>query len=127
NTLIYLWFGVVAVFGIFLGIVSFRGRKNNYYVMQLFSWLAKKIAGIQVTVIGQEKILSAQPCVYLVNHQSSLDVTTMGGIFVPNVYLIAKRELLWIPLFNFFFVSAGNVLINRSNRNQSVSSLKVAS
>jgi 1-acyl-sn-glycerol-3-phosphate acyltransferase len=60
-----------------------------------------------------ERILAAQPCIYIANHRSNLDVLTMCGIFPPRAIVIGKREILRVPLLGKIFRVGGNVPINR--------------
>ncbi len=62
-----------------------------------------------------ERLHAAQPCVYLSNHRSNLDVLTMCGIMPPRAIVIGKREILRVPFLGKIFQLGGNVPINRKD------------
>ena len=74
-----------------------------------------RIFDIRHEIRNGERILAAQPCIYLANHRSNLDVLTMSGIFPPRAIVIGKREILRIPFLGRIFRLGGNVPINRKD------------
>ena len=91
-----------------------------------FSRGVLKILGIKVEYEGLENVSSHQPCIYVANHQSGLDMATFGEIYPVHTYIIGKKELLFLPFFGIFFLAAGNLIINRKKRNQAVAGLHAA-
>jgi lysophosphatidate acyltransferase len=82
--------------------------------------------GLRVEVEGEENLLAARPCVYVVNHQSAFDVPILAGLYPEGTVLIAKKELRKIPLFGWLYETTGNILIDRSNNPLAVQSLRSA-
>src|SRR6185437_9234683 len=67
-----------------------------------------------------------QPCIYVANHQGSLDIATFGSFYPRKTVVIAKKEILYLPVLNLYFKAAGNLLIDRGNRSRAVASLAKA-
>jgi 1-acyl-sn-glycerol-3-phosphate acyltransferase len=75
----------------------------------------KRIFRISHDVRNRERLVASQPCVYVANHRSNLDVITMCEILPPNTLVIGKQELRRIPLLGRIFVRGGNIPINRKD------------
>lgn len=73
-----------------------------------------------------ERLLSQQPCIYLSNHRSNLDVITMCGIMPPRAIVIGKREILPIPFLGKIFRLGGNVPINRNDPEEARVAIELA-
>jgi 1-acyl-sn-glycerol-3-phosphate acyltransferase len=68
-----------------------------------------------------------QACVYACNHQSQFDIPALVVTMPADFRMVAKRSLLYIPVFGWALWLAGFVFIDRSNREQAIRSLKRAS
>ncbi|HUP65927.1 MAG TPA: lysophospholipid acyltransferase family protein [Thermoanaerobaculia bacterium] len=64
---------------------------------------------------NRERLLQNQPCVYLANHRSNLDLIVMSELFPPSSIVIGKREVTRVPFFGKIFVRGGNVAIDRKD------------
>ena len=117
--LITIWFGFICLVGTFYAIIRWGNPNTMSQISRCFGWLALKIARIEMTVEGEENREAHQPCVYIANHQSALDMVNLGISYPKNTVTIGKRELLFIPFFGTFFAAAGNIMIDRSNRRDS--------
>lgn len=107
-------------------LLSFGNPNWNRYMGIIFSSLILKICGIRIEVEGLDEIEAHQPCIYVGNHQSMLDVVTYGHILPHRTVAIAKREVLWIPFFGLFFAGAGNIMIKREKKISAIAGLKRA-
>lgn len=99
---------------------------NNRMAARGFAWGILKIWGARIDLENEEGMYKHQPCVYVSNHQGAMDVPIFGWIYPTSAVVVAKKELMWIPLFNLFFLASGNLAINRSKRNKAVASLAEA-
>lgn len=123
---IFLWLLISCALVLPLCIVRWGDQNLNQKFARVFAWGVLRISGIHVEVEGMEYLTRTQPCVYVGNHQSGLDMATFGAIYPERTLVIGKKELLWIPLFGLFFAAAGNILIQRKNRAHSISGLGIA-
>ena len=124
--LITFWLLLSCLVGLFACLFRPFGADANVIAAKLFSWVTLKISGVKLHVIGGETLYTAQPCIYVGNHQSAMDMATFGAILPRNTKVIGKSELKWIPLFGCFLWFAGNILINRSHKDKAISGLDQA-
>ena len=79
--------------------------------------------GLHLDVQGLEHLESAQPCVYVANHQSNLDVLFHGRVYPPRTLVVGKREIAWIPFFGLMFWITGNLLLDRRRRDSALAQM----
>jgi 1-acyl-sn-glycerol-3-phosphate acyltransferase len=79
----------------------------------------KKIFRISHDVRNRDRLVANQPCVYVANHRSNLDVITMCEILPTDTLVIGKQELRKIPFLGRIFVRGGNIPINRKDADAS--------
>lgn len=77
-------------------------------------WVLEYIVGIKYRVIGQENIPTT-PAIICSKHQSGWETLALQKIFPPQVY-VAKRELVWIPIFGWGLVAMNSIIINRQDK-----------
>lgn len=82
-----------------------------------YSWLALKISGTRIDIIGRENIPD-EPCLYVANHRSYFDIIMTMPILRPRSFYIAKQEVGKIPFFRFWMLSVGCLLLDRSDMKQ---------
>jgi 1-acyl-sn-glycerol-3-phosphate acyltransferase len=83
-------------------------------------------AGARVKIHGLEHATEHDPCVFIANHQSIVDVWVMLTVVPPNTRFVAKRELFRIPLFGWALAATGCIAIDRANRAMAIRSLRLA-
>ena len=113
--------GIMAL-GCFLAIFRYGDPNLSHFVMNLYSRFAS-LVGLRTRVENLEGMTRHQPCIYMGNHQSGLDVAVYGAVFPERTVAIGKKELLYIPFFGLFWKAGRNLLINRSNARKSIASL----
>ncbi|WP_425806277.1 lysophospholipid acyltransferase family protein [Desulfitobacterium sp. Sab5] len=79
-----------------------------------------KLAGVTVSVTGQEKIAGQSPVLFVSNHQGNFDIPILlGHIDQPKAF-IAKIELLKLPMIRTWMKHMKCVFIDRTNARQSL-------
>lgn len=121
-----IWLMLVSFASIPLALFWWKDPTNNFRFARIYCWGSKKIMGIKVEVMGRENF-SVWPAIVTGNHQSGLDMATLGDICPPGIVVVGKKELRYIPFFGLMFEAFGNVLINRSDRVNALSDLNAAS
>lgn len=76
--------------------------------------------------VDREKLERSRPCVFVGNHQSIMDILVFGAVVPRRTVAVGKRELAKIPLFGWFFVRSGNLVIDRGNSDAARRMLAVA-
>ena len=111
---------------ILLGLFDANG-KAVYRINQFWTWLILRIAGISLTVRGLENIDSSEQYVFMVNHQSNIDIPVLVQSLAQfQLRWIAKKELLWVPLFGWAMWATKHITVNRSDPSDAVKSLERA-
>jgi len=79
------------------------------------------ICGVRWEVDGEENI-PAKPCVVMSKHQSTWETYFLAMLFVPPVY-VAKRSLLWIPIFGWAIGALRFIMIDRKSGRSAVAQM----
>lgn len=78
----------------------------------------RHIVGLDYVEEGREHI-PAGPCLIVANHQSAWE-TLAFLVLVPDVAIIAKRELVAIPIVGWFLRRSPMIIIDRANGTQAL-------
>lgn len=129
-----------SILGILLFIVLFILLIPISFVLVLLTWgkfgdiavkyFAPGIAIPVLRVIGIkfEKVLYedtfSKPAIYLINHNSTLDIPTMMAVGVPKIRFVAKWELQYLPFIFIMGRLTGQVFIKRQNSEKAIATLK---
>lgn len=73
---------------------------------------------MNLKVIALNKPNINYPVVYVVNHQDLLDVFFFAKVWPKNCSGVGKQELAWVPIFGAAFWLAGNIFINRGDKDK---------
>jgi len=116
-------FCLTILYGAVRGTLVARDRSDlNFYVGRLFTKVAPFL-GITLTVEGAEHLKNL-PCVFVVNHQSTIDVLCVGSFIPKNTAMIGKKSLAYVPLLAWYLWMSNNVVIDRQNHEQAMRSLE---
>jgi lysophosphatidate acyltransferase len=88
--------------------------------LRFIRWGVQKIAPIQVEVVGREHLTAHQPCIFLNNHQHTIEAAIIAEVYPPRTVVVAKMGLRKIPIAGWIFEKAGNVFIDRGDLEQSI-------
>lgn len=108
--------------GVFLFPFDRSGRTTAWVANHWIAWLLHS-CGIRVEAEGAELVERVQPCVIMANHQSVFDIAALVHVLRIPWRFVAKRELLWVPFFGWALALAGQVIVDRRNRERAVQSL----
>ena len=109
---------------IFLWLINRR-----IWLYPLAQWGAKtwlKACGARVKVTGRENIDPDRAYVFASNHRSYLDTATLFFYAGQKMGLVAKRELLKVPVLGQGMNFVNIIAIDRSNPERAVASMKKA-
>lgn len=109
-------------------VIAWLVRKHDLvYPVALFgarSWL--KLSGVTVKVSGLEHLDPRQLYVFVSNHRSYLDTATMFIYTGRRIGLLAKKELLKVPVLGVGMGFVNVMAIDRSNRESAISTTEAA-
>ncbi|MBX9769131.1 MAG: 1-acyl-sn-glycerol-3-phosphate acyltransferase [Bdellovibrionales bacterium] len=93
----------------------FKSAKWEDWVVTTWPRLSVKIAGLDVSVSGLEKIPKTGGFLYLFNHQSHFDILVCHAVLPSRFRFGAKAELFNVPLFGWALAASGALRIERAN------------
>lgn len=98
-----------------------------YGISRLWSWLVLKIGRIRLKVRGLERLDVNRHYIFMANHQSNIDIPVLFQAVVPfQLRWVAKKELLFVPLFGLAFWAARHIVVDRSSAFKAMASLRKA-
>jgi 1-acyl-sn-glycerol-3-phosphate acyltransferase len=103
------------------------GKHDLVYPVALFgagAWL--KLSGVSVKVTGLERLNPKQTYVFVSNHRSYLDTATLFIYTGRRIGLLAKKELLKVPVLGVGMGFVNVMAIDRSNRESAISTTEAA-
>ena len=80
------------------------------------------LVGVRLHVSGQAHLRG--PAIFIVNHESLIDVVFMPAILPRTTHFVAKKSLRWIPLWGWALAASGAVLVDRARPRQALASLR---
>jgi putative phosphoserine phosphatase / 1-acylglycerol-3-phosphate O-acyltransferase len=88
--------------------------------------LGTALAGIHVTVEGEEHLWSKRPAVFIFNHQSGIDPLLLCKLLRRDFVGISKQEIRNYPVLGQLFELAGTIFVDRFNHAEAVKALEPA-
>ena len=105
----------LAMTTIVFGLLDSHG-KRVYRINQFWTWLILRLGGVALRVNGLENIDTAQQYIFMVNHQSNIDIPVLVQSLVRfQLRWIAKKELLRVPLFGWAMWATKHITVDRSD------------
>ncbi|MEA2203843.1 MAG: 1-acyl-sn-glycerol-3-phosphate acyltransferase [Blastocatellia bacterium] len=108
-------------------VAGLANRREWVYPWALFgarNWL--RLSGMRIKVRGLELLDSRQTYVFISNHRSYLDTATLFQYVGRRIGLIAKKELLKVPLLGYGMGYVNVMAIDRTNRERAVQTMQAA-
>lgn len=122
-----IYFLLIAFLGTLICLFRPFNPANTPLCGWLFSVGGLKILGVKLVVEGREHFEHWQPGIVIANHQSNLDLFIFGQILPPRTVSVGKSSLKYLPLFGQVYWLAGNILINRRKKTQSIAAMTAIS
>ncbi len=121
-----VWFCLTCLFALFSSILTLRHPSNAYLFTYLFTRGVTWFLGVKIQIKNENVLRTAQPCVYIGNHQSNLDILTHAYCFQARTICVGKKEVIWIPFFGILFYLTGCILLDRKNHEKAVIGMRKA-
>lgn len=110
-----------------IGLSLLLGDRQKLYPWALFgarNWL--RLSGVKVRVRGLENLDPKQSYVFIANHRSFLDTATLFYYLGRRIGILAKKELLKVPILGYGMGFVNVMAIDRSNRESAFRTTKAA-
>jgi len=121
-----LWIFLCSIILLPIAPFIFPFLQLNHVYGRVFYPLASLITGIKSQYLNPGAENENQPCIFVVNHQSALDILVFGWHYPNRTVLIGKKEIWYVPFFNIFYWAGRNIFIDRKNRTNSIAGLDQA-
>jgi len=112
--------------------IQLKSIKKHKTSQEVDAYLAKavknwsdfilRIAGLNLTVIGRENIPN-EPCVFVGNHQSNLDIPAILANTNGLTGAVAKVEMEKIPVMRYWMREIHSVFMDRENPREALKSI----
>lgn len=97
-----------------------------YWLSRLGVRLSFALARIRIVVHGREKLSAKPHFIYMMNHNSNLDVPAVFLHIPGEVRVLGKKEVFKLPVLATAMRLGGFVPIDRSNRDSAIASIRDA-
>jgi len=87
-------------------------------------WL--RLSGVEVRVRGLDRLDPQQTYIFAANHRSYLDTATLFCYVGRRIGLLAKKELLKVPILGYGMGYVNIMAIDRSNRTRALETVRAA-
>lgn len=125
---LFLAGALLVIFGIpILFVAWLAGKPDLVYPWASFggrNWL--RLSGMRVHVRGREFLDPNQTYVFVSNHRSYLDTATLFVYAGRRIGLLAKKELLKVPILGYGMGFVNIMAIDRSNRERALQTVEAA-
>ena len=123
NVLIWSYTLILGFVSLLCSFFDRDGRIQHNFA-RLWSWLIMKTILSPVKVTGLDKIDTAKPMVYAVNHSSALDIPVLYVNLPFHFRIIFKKELLSYPFVGWHLKRSGQICIDQQNPAASISTIR---
>ena len=103
-------------------------RKKKFYLLltQIWGRIIFGVTRIRVHLHGLEHIERGRTYIVAANHQSYLDIPATLGYLPLPLRMLAKKELLRIPLFGWAMLAGGHMSLDRGSPRESLKMIRKA-
>jgi 1-acyl-sn-glycerol-3-phosphate acyltransferase len=120
--LLVCFFVISTIAGLLICLLRPFHPNNVHIFAQWYGWAAW-IFGIKVEIRRHNDTVISSPCVYIANHQNSLDLFTISKALEPRTVTIGKKSLKYIPFFGQLYWLSGNIMIDRQNKSRALGTM----
>jgi putative phosphoserine phosphatase/1-acylglycerol-3-phosphate O-acyltransferase len=93
-------------------------------MMRTIGDLGTYIAGISLSVKGEEHLWSHRPAVFILNHQSNADMLIAIKLIRKEARGVAKMELKKMPIVGQILEASGTIFLDRTDKEKAIEALK---
>jgi putative phosphoserine phosphatase/1-acylglycerol-3-phosphate O-acyltransferase len=112
--------------GLPLAVLDGQWRSAINFAASTWGELGTALAGVHLSVEGEEHLWSHRPAVFIFNHQSAIEMLLLCKLLRRDFVGIGKQEIRRYPILGRVFAWAGTVFIDRQNHVKAVNALQPA-
>lgn len=123
--LYYLTVFVAGTFAAPASIPTYFQNRGGTYAFGVFNFFSSWV-DTEVEIRGKEKLEQDGSAVLVCNHQSSLDIISMGKSWPDRCTCMMKKSLAYIPGFNISAFLSNAIFVDRFNHDSACKALDAA-
>lgn len=121
-----VWPGILFIPTLLSGLVTWSSDAMLWIPRRLWAPGLLWAGGAKLSVEGLEQVDFSRPHIFVVNHQSTIDIPALFvGLPVPFRW-VAKSQLKWVPFIGWYLAAGKHIFVDRSNRQRAIASLAKA-
>ncbi len=109
-----------------LMVLTLNGNVPLMMARRLWAPMHWRIGGSRMFVEPLPPLDWSKPYIFLMNHQSAMDIPCAFAALPVNIRFVAKHVLKYVPFLGWYMAMTGMIFINRSNHREAVKSLQRA-
>lgn len=109
--------------GVALGVLTGDRGRGMRTAISLATGLPMALAGVRMRVLHEDRLWSHRPSVFVVNHQSALDIVVMGALLKRDFTIVSKQEVKHDPRAMLGSLLVEPAYIDRSDSEQARATL----
>ncbi|MCF7801943.1 MAG: 1-acyl-sn-glycerol-3-phosphate acyltransferase [Candidatus Marinimicrobia bacterium] len=113
---------VCAILAMAAGLFDRTGNVGGW-IARFWSMVILKTAGVRANVHGLEHLDLQEQYIFVGNHTSAFDIPLMFFYIPSQLRMIAKRELMYIPLFGWAMWMVKHYFIDRKNHRKALDAM----
>jgi 1-acyl-sn-glycerol-3-phosphate acyltransferase len=118
---------VTAVLGPTAVAVALFDERASFHVARVWARAILALYGVSVRTRRLAELDPNAPYVIMSNHRSQFDIlAVVVGLAEHQLRWVAKKELTRVPVFGWALKHTGHIVIDRSNPQQAIASLRAA-
>lgn len=107
-------------------VVTFDTSSSLWVVRKLWAPVLLWAGGAEMIIEGVEHVDLTRPCIFVSNHQSTIDIPVLFAAIPVNFRFVAKQSLKYVPVLGWYLSLAKFIFVDRGNRKRAIKSLEVA-
>jgi 1-acyl-sn-glycerol-3-phosphate acyltransferase len=107
-------------------LLTWNPSSTMWIVQRLWSPGLLWAGGGRLEVLGKENLLRGKPAIYVVNHQSTIDIPAVFMAVDVDFRYVAKKALKYVPFIGWYLAMARFIFIDRGNHREAIASLDKA-
>ncbi len=104
-----------------IGVKDKENRYNN--IERVITRITFRFMGINIDVKGRENIPNNEPVIFVINHQSFLDIKLLIAAIPNNISFVSKDALFKIPILGKYMKISGHISIRRNEESRAYATL----
>ncbi|MEN9798564.1 MAG: hypothetical protein RL653_2260 [Pseudomonadota bacterium] len=123
---VFAWTAGLITLALVFRLVTFSPRASLWLARRAWAPGVLWLCGAKLELEPLPPLDWSRPYVFVMNHQSGLDICCAFVAVPTGLRFVAKHTLAYVPFLGWFMWATGMVFIDRSNRFKAMASLKKA-